>query len=235
MSRVFIIGSGPSLAKTPVDDLIGEDVFVMNKANHLWKHFGWKLKPKYYFKLDYNYYDREIWKEQVYWAADHCQKLFLWEQFRTGYKVGHSNYETMPDGVGNLPGVNVEWISKCKHTAYQSGNWKATQSWHLPTLCTAFGSINPIMQICAMEYDEIYLLGCDLGYTGDSNKNHAYPGYDTDPRDKSEQDQRNMSNIHAIARRCSPVPIYNATIGGSLETYPRVDIFELLKGRKEYA
>lgn len=231
MSRIFVLGNGPSIAKTPIDDLIGEDVLVMNRANRIWKDLGFKLKPKYYFKIDYNYYDRGTWKEEIYWALDNCKKLYLWEQFRTGYKEGHSNHEEMPDGVGNLTSYNVEWISKCKkHTPYQAGNWKATQSWHLPTLCTAFGSMNPILQIAAMQYDEIYLLGCDLGYVKDPKANHAVPGYNTDPRDKSEQDTRNMLHIHQMAKRCSPVPIYNAGIGGNLEVYPRVDLRKVLDG-----
>lgn len=233
MKRIFLVGSGPSLKSTPMDSLIGEDVMVMNKFGRMAAYHGWKLRPKLYLKIDHNTVDRTH-VEEIAWAAANCQKLFLWEQFRTGYKVGHSNYEDMPEGVGNLPGVNVQWISKCKHTVYQAGNWKAVQSWHLPTLCTAFGGMSTMIQIAAMEYDEIYLLGCDLGYTPDVNLNHAIPDYTTDRRDKSEMDNRNMLALHSMARRCSPVPVYNATIGGHLEVYPRVDIFEILKG-KEYA
>jgi len=67
-----------------------------------------------------------------------------------------------------------------------------------------------------------------LGYTPDVNKNHAIPNYTKDQRDKSEMDNRNMTHLHEMAKRCCPVPIYNATVGGSLEVYPRVDIHELL-------
>ena len=207
---------------------------VMNKWGRIANELGFVIKPKYFFKIDHNSIDM-CHMEEIGWAAANCRKLFLWEQFRTGYKVGHSNYEFMPEGVGNLPGVNVQWLSKCKDSVYQAGNWKATQSWHLPTLCTAFGGMSTMIQIAAQEYDEIYLLGCDLGYTPDVNKNHAIPNYTKDLRDKTEMDNRNMLTLHEMARRCSPVPIFNAAPGGSLEVYPRVDIFELLKGKKEYA
>ena len=231
MSRVFVVGSGPSLAKTPINDMQGEDLFVMNKACKIWEALKFTVKPKYYFKMDYNYYDRHEWKEHVYWALENCEKLYLWEQFRTGYKVGHPNHDTMPDGLGNLEGYNVEWLNKCKeHSPYQAGNWKATNTWHLPKLCTAFGSMNPILQLCSMMYDEIYLIGCDLGYTKDKEANHAMTGYDTDLRDKSEQDLRNMTHIHKVAKRSSSVPIYNATIGGNLEVYERVDLLDVLNG-----
>lgn len=87
-----------------------------------------------------------------------------------------------------------------------------------------------MIQIAAdrLKYDEIYLLGCDLGYTSNVNDNHAIPAYTTDKRDKSEMDNGNMLHLHKMAKRCCPVPIYNATVGGELEVYERVNIWELL-------
>jgi hypothetical protein len=167
--------------------------------------------------------------EEIMWAAENCRKLYLWDQFRTGYKVGHGNYEDMPEGVGNLDGVNVEWLKKCKHTGYQWDNWKAVQSWHLPELCTAFGGMSTMMQIASREYDEIYLLGCDLGYTPTMSLNHAIPHYTKDLRDKSVMDNGNMTTLHKMAKRCCPVPIYNCTIGGSLEIYERRKLEDVLK------
>jgi hypothetical protein len=46
-------------------------------------------------------------------------------------------------------------------------------------------------------------------------------------------DNENMNQAHMVARRSSPVPIYNATLGGKLEVHPRVDFFEVLNGEKE--
>jgi hypothetical protein len=235
LSRLFIIGSGPSLRQTPVNDLAGEDLFVMNKWNRIARELDFRVKPKYYLKIDYNSYDHLSWKEEIDWAKNNCEKLFLWEQFRTGYKIGHANYEHMPDGVGNLDGVNVQWINKCKHTTYHWDNWRRANSWHLPALCTAFGGMSAMIQIAAMEYDEIYLLGCDLGYTPDRTQNHAIPDYTLDESNKVVMDNGNMQALHEMARRCSPVPIYNATVGGFLETYPRVNIFELLEERRAHA
>lgn len=238
MSRIFLVGSGPSLIQTPMNDLSGEDVMVMNKWGRIANELGFTIKPKYYFKLDHNTVDKTH-MEEIMWGAENCQKLFLWEQFRTGYKVGHSNYEDMPEGVGNLPGVNVQWLHKCKDSVYQAGNWKATQSWHLPIFCTAFGGMSTMIQIASQEYDEIYLLGCDLGYTPDVNINHAIPNYTTDTRDKTEMDNRNMLHLHEMARRCCPVPIYNAAPGGFLEVYERRNLKDVLDGKyekgKEYA
>jgi len=198
-------------------------MMVMNKFGRMNDYHGWGVTPKCYFKIDHNTVDISH-KEEIMWAAPRCEKLFLWEQFKNGYPENHPNYETMPYGVGELN--NAVWIQKCAHTAYHAGNSKAAKEWHEP-LCTAYGGMSPMIQIASREYDEIYLLGCDLGYTSNVNKNHAIPNYTKDERDKSEMDTTNMTALHEMANRCSPVPIYNAS-GGYLEIYPRVDIEELL-------
>lgn len=226
MSRIFLVGSGPSLAKTPMSELQDEDMMVMNKFGRIDAHHGWGLKPTYYFKIDHNTVDKTH-IEEIMWGFNNCKHLFLWERFKTGYPKGHPNYETMKEGVGDLP--RTTWIKKCEHTAYHYDNVKAVKEWHLPELCTAFGGMSAMIQLgVKMGYDEIYLLGCDLGYTDNVNDNHAIPNYTTDRRDKSEMDNGNMMALHKMAKRCSPIPIYNATVGGNLEIYPRVDIWEII-------
>lgn len=226
MKRIWLVGSGASLNKTPMDMLQGEDVMVMNKYGFISDRRGWKLIPTHYLKIDHNSIDMTQVAE-IKWAEDRGCKLYLWEMFRTGFPVGHSNYDTMPEGVGNVK--NVTWIKKCKHTGYQWDNFKAIQSWHLPALCTAFGGMSTMLQIAVMEgYDKIYLLGCDLGYTPFAEKNHAIPDYTKDLRDKSKMDNGNMLALHRMAKRSSPVPIHNATVGGELEVYPRVKMEDVL-------
>jgi len=229
MKRIFLVGSGPSLKDTPMELLKNEDIMVMNKFGRMDTYHNWGMRPKYYFKTDHNTVDRTQ-VEEITWALEHCEHLFLWDMFRTGYPERHPNYETLPEGVGDIP--NTTWIEKCpeKCRQYFFDNVKATQEWHMPTLCTAFGGMSTMIQIASMwlKYDEIYLVGCDLGYTPDASKNHAIPNYTTDKRDKSYIDNGNMLHLHEMAKRCCPVPIYNATVGGQLEVYPRVDIWELL-------
>lgn len=226
--RLWVVGSGPSLKETPMDLLIGEDCIAMNKINLIWKQLGWKWRPTHYLKIDYNTQDRLSWVDEIQDAHSCGAKLFLWDMFKAGWPKGHVNHDDMPFGVGDIPGVT--WIKKCKHTAYHWDNEKAVQSWHLPELCTAFGGISPMIQLATLlGYDEVYLLGCDLGYTQDRTKNHAIAQYTTDERDKSVMDNGNMLAAHKMAKRCSPIPVYNATIGGSLEVYPRVDIRKVLR------
>ena len=232
MSRIWLVGSGPSLRNTPMDLLAGENVFVMNKYGFVSDRYGWTLNPTHYLKIDHNSIDQTQIAE-IRWAKARGCKLYLWEMFRAGYPQSHSLHYILPEGVGDIPGVT--WIKKCPDSAYQWNNYKATQSWHLPDPCTAFGGMSTMIQIAVMEgFSEIYLLGCDLGYTPVMSRNHAIPDCTRDLRDKSVMDNGNMLALHEMAKRCSPVPIFNATLGGSLEVYPRVDLYEVLKG-KEYA
>lgn len=223
--RIFLVGSGPSLTDTPMRLLKDEDMMVMNKFGRIDEYHGWGLKPKYYFKIDHNTVDMSH-REEIMWGFKNCEHLYLWEMFKYGYPERHPNHDVLPDGVGNLP--RTTWLKKCEHTPYHAGNSKAAHEWHEP-LCTAYGGMSVMIQIAVnLGYDEIYLLGCDLGYTSDVNQNHAIPAYTGDRRDKSDMDNNNMLALHKMALRCSPVPIYNATVGGELEVYPRKDIWEII-------
>lgn len=231
MKRIFLLGSGPSLVDTPMELLKNEDIMVMNKFGRINDYHGWGMKPKYYFKIDHNTVDRTQ-VEEITWGLENCEHLFLWEMFKTGYPEKHPNFETLSEGVGDIP--KTTWIEKCplKCRQYYWDNHAKTTEWHLPELCTAFGGMSTMIQIAAdrLEYDEIYVVGCDLGYTPHQELNHAIPNYTTDKRDKSEIDNGNMLHLHNMAKKCSPVPIFNATVGGELEVYPRVDILKLLNG-----
>ena len=224
-SRIWLVGSGPSLTEQDLNLLRNEDVMVMNKFGRMAEFHNWNIRPKYYFKIDHNTVDMSH-KEEIEWGYRNCEHLYLWEMFINGYPEKHPNHETLYDGVGWLP--NTTWIHKCAHSIYQAGNSKAPTEWHLPELCTSFTGMSTMIQIASeLGYDEIILLGCDLNYTSDVNKNHAIPNYTKDTRDKSEMDNRNMLAAHIMADKCSKAKIYNAS-GGVLDIYPRVDMLEVL-------
>ncbi len=201
--RHFILGNGPSLNDTPLDLLKGEVVWGMNRP---------PIKPTYYYCMDVNERDRH-WQDAVKRNLD-CKKVFL----RNGWQ-------------GMFRGENITWLDICeRHHWYAADNYrKRAESWHLPELCTAFGSMYVVMQLAVMNgATEIYLLGCDL-FTGQGDH------YRDDYPELVDQVARNQieRHIHMVARRSSPVPIYNATIGGALDIHPRVDIFEVLNHEKE--
>ena len=178
-------------------------------------------------KYDFNGYDVNEWKEQIIPHIGNA-KLFLWDVLQDGRPKGHPNHNILPDGLGDIP--DTTWFPRCEKHAYSSENVKAVKKWHLPEICTAYNSVSVMMQWMVMEgYDVIYLLGMDLGYGKDKTKNNFVPDYlANDPKDKSEMDNRHALAAHVMAKKSSPIPIINTTLGGKLEVWPRVDLMEIL-------
>lgn len=199
--RHWLIGNGSSLNHTPLELLKGEISWGMNRIHLHYRTTLWR--PTYYFMCDWNQQKpRNYWRECV--NAHRDTPKWLWEGFRNGSRK-------FPDleGMGEVP--NTTWIDRCeKHHYYAGDNYmKRVESWHLPELCTAFSGIGAVMQLAYLNgATEIYLLGCDL----------------------YAEDNTNMTQVHRVAARSCPVPIYNCTVGGRLEVYERKNIQDVLNG-----
>ena len=206
MKRIFLVGNGKSLLDTPLNLLKNEDTFALNAIDLIYDKTDWR--PTYYFCMDVNPNDRRRW--EAIKSNLNCKKVFLWDGFKERFS-----------------GENIEWLARCKkHHPFPVYSKNALQEWHLPTICTAHGSMNPMMQLAVtMGYTEIYLVGVDLWTSKKCHFDERYPAFWVwQERNKIE------NHIHEVARRSSPVPIYNATIGGNLEVHPRVDLRTILKG-----
>ena len=109
--------------------------------------------------------------------------------------------------------------------------------------CQAFGTtIYLIFQLARyMGFSEIYMLGTDCSYTGTDNKFHAYNDSNDailygNARRSASLERALFRGFNAIALYCQhdkSIKVYNATRGGKLELFPRVDLDELLGDRKE--
>lgn len=178
----------------------------MNKVHLLYPKTDWRAS--HFFCMDVADGDM-AWKEYV--AANAGAKMFLWDAWKDEGLQG-----------------NITWVPRCvPDHFYASDNLdKRVQSWHLPKVCTAFGSMSVMLQLSIlMGYEEIYLLGCDM-WSGDVN--HFDPFY----TDGEDVDRRNRDNLylHQIAKSSCPVPIINCTVGGNLEIYERRKLEDVLNG-----
>lgn len=220
MSRVWVIANGSSLNNTPLHLLNNEITYAMNRIHLHYDKTDWR--PTYYLMVDYNQQNpRNYWHDCI--RAHWDTPKWLWEGFRNGDK-GFSDLEP----IGEVP--NTTWIPRCKkHHYYMADNhMKRAESWHTPEICTAFSGIGAVLQLAWMNgATEIYIVGADL-YGSDYY--FFVPDYANDPRDRSKLDNENMTQVHRVAKRSCPIPIYNATIGGALEVYERKDIYEVLSG-----
>lgn len=205
MSRIFLIGNGKSLKQTPLDLLKNEDTMALNAIDLIYDKTDWR--PTYYFCMDVNDHDTHKW--QAIESNLGCKKLFLYDLWKDKFN-----------------GDNIQWMERCKlHTPYPVTHPKALQEWHLPKICNAHGSMSPMMQLAVtMGYDEIYLVGVDTFTAKHDHFDEKYPAinYIWEERNKIE------NHIHKVAKKSCPVPIYNATIGGHLEIYPRVNLVRII-------
>lgn len=217
--RHWIIANGASLLQTPLNMLKGEVTWGMNRIHLFYNKTTWR--PTYYLMVDYNQQNpKDYWKECI--KAHWNTPKFLWDGFRDGSPY----FDFTP--IGEVP--STTWIPRCKrHHYYMADNFKRADSWHLPEICTAFSGIGAMMQLAVLNgATELYIVGADL-YESDYRRNFFDPEYTSDPRPRDVLDNCNMTHVHAVAKRSSPVPIYNATLGGKLEVHPRVDYFEVLR------
>ena len=222
--RAFILGNGASLNQTPLDKLRDEFTIGMNRFNLL--DVGWN--PTWWVIADIG--PNELWDWDDIFSRP--SKFIVNERNRDAI---------LPYGDG------VTFVKSCVHRTYQGDvdPW----GWHLPRVCTRGGGVSIAIQTAVLQgCNPIYLLGCDLyKYRGpdDVDINHFDPDYCPYKIRKStgkemigpgewERLNKRLTKVHTMARDSAAdmgVKIYNATVGGILEVYERVDIHEVLNGK----
>lgn len=177
--------------------------------------------------IDYLY---EYWSEDVtngvysYHTMYCVMQLVLYMGFEKIYFLGcdlgfgyHDPHMVFQDGLDPLQfdGNGIQYLKKAKETEGKS-------------VIKSF--INGV--IYKLYKTPLYtLLDIAVGAinnTGD--KNHFNPKYRRKPKDDRENNEE-ITRSHVIARRIADdkgIQIYNATVGGELEVYPRVDIEDIV-------
>lgn len=199
--RAFVIGNGPSLNITNLDKMAGEIAFGCNNLHLL--------------------YDETTFRPSHYVRAE-GPVLFGPEDFQESVDIHEGlgcemwmNYHFGKEGKYNL-------IHSCAHNVKHFDSPECPHMLHLPMLCTFGSSVNVAVQIAMLKkYSPIYLVGCDLGYQ-DGKPSHFDPNYENGHEQPARYANLDTLSAHMIASR-SGWPIYNATKGGFLEAYPRVD------------
>jgi hypothetical protein len=222
--RGFILGTGPSLNQTPVDKLRDEFTVGINRFNLL----GLDWSPDWWVLVDVQEVER-WWDWDDLFSRD---SRFIFNEI--------DRPTIAPYGEG------VTFVNSCNHhNPGDTTEWK----WHLPKLCTRGGGVSIAIQTAVLQgCNPIYILGCDLyKYRGpdDVDINHFHPEYlhykirrstgeEMIGPEEWERINRRLIKVHEMARDSAAsigVSIYNATIGGALEIYERVNIFEVLNGK----
>lgn len=222
--RAFIIGNGPSLAETNLDLLKDEITFGCNRINLIYPKT--KMRVKHYVRAEgmelLNFPDPSVWAEDVLY---HLNDPNCTTWINPYFRINLEKIRMGKDWAKIKPGM-VNWIGACAHYLTHYDKDDCPVQWHLPNFCSFGSSVNVAIQIAVtLGYGPIYLVGCDLGYK-DNEPSHFTSSYENG-YEKMLRPALYANNdtvmAHMIAKRCSPVPIYNATKGGLLEVYERVD------------
>ena len=215
--RCFIISTGPSLKISDLKRLEEDVTISMNSIVSVYKLTDWR--PTYYVIQDtgvahdimesgyelWNMSSNIIISHLVDERFIHPANVYVYRLDLNGHNVTHSVKE-------------IEF----SHDAFES-------------ICDGYTVTYSCIQLAMyMGFKEIYLLGCDCDYLG--QKKHAF-GYKTGTEssilnsidDKIESVER-MKASYKIAKDelfKNRVKIFNATRGGKLEVFERVDFDSL--------
>jgi hypothetical protein len=212
VSRAFIVGNGPSLNNTNLDLLEDEISFGVNRIAGIYDKTSWR--PTHYVRAEEasTGYDPKIYSSDMETHRDLGCEIWANEFFLRA-----------TDGI-HKSGLYRQ-IRGCAHYAMHFDHPDCPPVYHLPRLCTFGSSVNVAIQIALgiMNIDTVYLIGCDMGYK-ENGQNHYDPNYTQgvgELRD-ARYTELDILQAHMIAARSFPQRIINATVGGSLEVYPRV-------------
>ena len=222
--RVFLLGNGPSLNQTPLHLLENEYKMCCNRFNL--------------------FYDRINWKPDFYIATDDLLIKDIYSEINTDI-IPEINACFFPD----IHPSNVE----IKNTLIKPQNnvfWLNTDrpgfTLDLPYCGINKTVINPGLQILSyLGFSKIYLLGMDLSFSNQNVKKHNSRNWTaTDDDDPNHFDPRYFGKGYSyhnptaneivqtfeeakIFFDINQVKIYNSTIGGKLEVFPRVEMHNL--------
>jgi hypothetical protein len=292
--RVFLIGNGPSLSETPLHLLSDEYTIGMNKINSIYGETSWR--PSFYvvswserkIKREMNTHSDEFVKENI--KLDIPCFLYEGNEERYGTKENIHYFDKHS--------WNVHHENKLYHAeGTEVDEWNAETceqfwSYDVDEVVYIYHIMYAAAQIAVyLGFDELYFVGCDLGYeyqnphmmfengrdpykygsarsfVSDSfrerellsslsnavlylsiraglrpvnmaliylldfeDTDHFSSDYMLRVIDRREDEKHIIKSHKLIKKICmqNEINVYNATVGGELEEYERVDITELI-------
>lgn len=212
--RCFIIGNGPSLTVDDLEKLVDEDCFGTNEIHRIFQKTRWR--PKYYLIMDR--YSKSTSKQ----IKDlECKTVFLGDYYWRFNEVLREDAICLHQHQ-DLNGNSFRFSSDISKCIYNS-----------PTV--SFGA----MQIAAyLGYKEIILLGFDHNYSFEFDKrgNVISTGTANAHFFKDDMPEDIIANIcgmnkayEAARAYCceNGISIKNATRGGKMEIFERINFDEL--------
>ncbi len=232
--RGFIMGNGPSLNKMDLSLLGQEAVWGSNRCYLLFDRIAWR--PKFYIAIDKLVVPDN--REQINALPGEltATKFFYPVEFRArGILNSHPNVYWFDEKPIN---INMARLP--------AGTFSTDAARRVYAAFTV--TVAALQMAVYLGFNPIYLIGCDTSYakaasvqveagnqerlvaTGDDDPNHFDPRYFGQGKKFHEPHvARMIFHYHETRLVCESlgVQIFNATVGGSLEEFPRVNYNDL--------
>jgi hypothetical protein len=211
-SRAFVLGTAPSLKRMDLASLDGEDYFVCNMAEHMpWMR---ERTHPYYIAADTGVPEKYEGGRPGLSARQFFYAQKLESRLDPDFIAENEVFFFAPakGGVSKRGLTPEPWVSLA-----------GGQTILLSAVQTAW----------ALGYREIYVLGCDLDYSGPDPYAYRTTQVEIDRAKRNDDKMRAKTNEQfAILRTAIEArggTLANAGIGGRLETLPRVDFSSIVR------
>lgn len=222
----FVIGNGPSLKIADLSQLEGKFVSIAsNKIYLAFDQTSWR--PDFYTIVDTVVAKKICDEAPKFFKMIHCQKGFV-PLFRRCRTVCWRYFKTSTELPGDQPAFSTDL-----RVGIQGGYSVTMENLQLAV---------------HLGLKPIYLIGCDHYYAGENDvknlqqvevaegaKNYFVSNYQKSGEKVNPAMIKEMTICYSHAARWAEMndwPIYNATRGGHLEVFPRVDLDEVLDAAK---
>ena len=222
--RCFIVALGPSLT---VDDLNllakhNEFTFSMNRCYQIFPKTSWR--PNCYFISDKRAFTIET-------------KKAIADMVKNGIDVVCCKFAAPK----NMPLETIYYKARYTDSILQASRLKKYNKKAHPLRCSTDAyryiydgrtCVHSIIQLaCYMGFHEIYLLGADCGIVNDKSYTNLLDDTDRNIENMNHLGDQYIEDYESlkkdIEKKHLNVKIFNATRGGRLEVFPRVDLLNL--------
>lgn len=244
-ARCFIVGNGPSLNNMDLEKLKDECVFCANAFFLMFPRIRWR--PQYYTCVDTRVLPDRA--REIMAMHDECPEMvcfFPKQVIDHRTKVITPTEEIIPWAPNRIY-FNQKYPSR-KNPPFSAFSLEAHHYLIQPYTVT----ITALQLAYFLGFDPIYLIGCDTHYvipetvlkegekteygqmfftsTADDDPNHFSPDYFGRGRKWHNPQVDNMIWHYRMAHEALSIAgrhVYNATVGGKLEVFPRVKFDDL--------
>lgn len=211
--RCFIACTGPSLTVSDLELLKDEYVFGMNSLALIHDKTSWK--PDFYGIEDHQVYEK---LEDAIMNTDNGL-VFYSEEIQKKYRVPNGAIPFFRDSAYHL-------------YEFRHGNYFTRFSNNCyARVFDGYTITHSVIQLAVhLGFKEIYLIGCDCSYLGEKQHfiEHGVPV------GTGDNAARLMTSHEVVAKYAQKLgfKVYNATRGGYLEVYPRVNLDDVIANKQ---